>query len=102
MESRPLREYLEAQQAVEEMRRTIGSELKSARMSAGISQTFLADAIGVTPGFISNVESGRKTPPSPMLRKAIEVISAAEGGGNASQGAKHDAAKARAAQKEGD
>lgn len=95
METRSLREYLEAQQTLEDKRGSIGQELRAARVSAGLSQTFLATSVGVTPGFISNVESGRKTPPSPMLEKFIEIIDAAEGGGNASQGAKQDAAKAR-------
>lgn len=38
---------------------TYGSKIKELRIKNGLTQSFVADSLGVTPGYVSNVENNR-------------------------------------------
>jgi SOS-response transcriptional repressor LexA len=48
-----------------------GERIKKARLSLGLSQIEIANALGVQSNFLSNIERGAKTPP----KKLIELLS---------------------------
>ncbi|MCL2247614.1 MAG: helix-turn-helix domain-containing protein, partial [Lentimicrobiaceae bacterium] len=45
----------------------IGTRLKTARISLGISQTEIANVLGIESSFLSNVERGAKKPPKNLI-----------------------------------
>jgi transcriptional regulator with XRE-family HTH domain len=63
-EPRKPRDAREAEQ------RRFGETLRSARRAAGLSQAALAKAIGISPVFISQIETGQRVP-SDRITKAI-------------------------------
>lgn len=50
---------------------TIGKRLKNARKARGLSQTALADGIGVSRGVITNIERDIISEPQPIVINAI-------------------------------
>ena len=50
------------------------SQLKLKRLIAGYSQTELAEVLGVTPGSVSQWETGRTYPSVKRLKKLSEVL----------------------------
>lgn len=53
-----------------EHRRMLGPAVKAMRELAGIKQSDLAVACDISPGFLSNIEAGRKQP-SPVVARAV-------------------------------
>ena len=51
-------------------RRMLGPAVKAMRELAGIKQSDLAVACDISPGFLSNIEAGRKQP-SPVVARAV-------------------------------
>lgn len=51
----------------------IGQFLKEKREAKGLSQTEVADSLGVKPQFISNWERGMSAPPLRLLRVVIKL-----------------------------
>ena len=50
------------------------TQLKSRRKALGLNQTALAEAVGVTPGAVSQWESGLTNPTLEMLVKIAAVL----------------------------
>ena len=50
---------------------TVGSVIKKARMGNGVGLRDLAEKIGVTPGYLSQVEHGTGSPPTEKTISAI-------------------------------
>jgi transcriptional regulator with XRE-family HTH domain len=48
--------------------------VKEARIKAGITQQELADTVGTTREYLSNIENGHKTPSFEMLDKIAKVL----------------------------
>ena len=46
---------------------TFAEKLKAARLEKGVSQTEVANAVGVKQSFIAHLEKGRKTPSTAVL-----------------------------------
>lgn len=44
------------------------------RISKGLEQKWIAEQTGCTPGFIANVEVGRRAPSTPLLCKWLKVL----------------------------
>jgi transcriptional regulator with XRE-family HTH domain len=55
----PLLELLELAEQRERWNEQVGAKLRQARESAGVSQRHLADRLGVTQVYVSNVERGK-------------------------------------------
>ena len=53
---------------------SIGSRLKEARISAGLTQPELADKVGVTKGAVGNYETDLSSPKEPILIRLMEVL----------------------------
>ena len=49
-------------------------DIAAARKSAGLTQSELAERLGVTQAFISGVEGGRKKAPPEMIQRAKEIF----------------------------
>lgn len=61
---------------LDERKNALGQFLKESRMSAGLSQGQVADALKFTTAqFISNWENGRSSPPVKYLEKLISLYS---------------------------
>lgn len=64
---------MEPQEAREAERRRFGQVLRSARRARNLSQSALAKTIGISPVFISQVETGQRIP-SDRITKAIATM----------------------------
>lgn len=53
---------------------SIGQRLKEARRAANMTQTELAEAVGVTNGAIGNYETDVSSPKEPILIRLMEVL----------------------------
>jgi transcriptional regulator with XRE-family HTH domain len=51
-----------------------GHAIKILRTAAGLRQTDLAERVGVTPSYLSLVESGRRSPSLRLLRRTSEAL----------------------------
>lgn len=47
--------------------KSTGEMLRQRRLALGIEQVELARRLGCTPGFVANVEAGRRYPATPLL-----------------------------------
>lgn len=52
----------------------IGKRVTELRVSLGFSQAKLASDAGITPAAISQIESGHRTPSTPILRNLSKVL----------------------------
>ena len=57
-----------------------GKAVRKARIDADVSLSDMAAALGVTPAFLSSVESGRKKVPADLVKKVNEFLSARDVG----------------------
>lgn len=57
-----------------DLRRSIGQEIRSQRLDAGISQRALARAAGVDAGFLSQIESGDREPSLSVLSALADAL----------------------------
>jgi predicted transcriptional regulator len=85
-EAKPLREYLELEAQAKELRKQLGGQLRSARLSAGITQSFLAVNAGVSQPYVAAVEKGDKTPSSDTLERFINVMEGSTSGDSQDDG----------------
>lgn len=53
---------------------TFGDALQDARHRSSLTQRDLAELVGVTPGFVSRVESGKRWPTLDVLRRWVAVL----------------------------
>lgn len=60
-------------------RQTLGDVLKRARLLADLSQAELAKRMGITPSYVSHLESGRREPSLDLLRRFSAVTGAPVG-----------------------
>ena len=51
-----------------------GGKLKARREALGMTVSFTAKLVGVSPSYISNVESGREIPSYPFLARLIMAM----------------------------
>lgn len=76
--TKPLLEYLESQLDQAERRQSIGEQIRAARISSGTTQRTLADSVGVSQAYLSNVEAGRKWPSPQMMTSIVYYFSKGE------------------------
>lgn len=57
-----------------EFRTVIGSLIRSAREEAGLSQRELAELVGVTPAYISQIETKLTTPSVELAERMANVL----------------------------
>lgn len=55
-------------------RRTNGEAVRSLRITLGIPQTDLARRVGISAGFLSNIEAGRKQPSPSTTRRIADHL----------------------------
>ncbi len=58
----------------EELTRIIGKNVCRRRTELGWTQTKLAEEIGVAPGYISDIEAGKRTPRVATLAQIAEAL----------------------------
>lgn len=56
------------------MTETFGSFLRQIRESRGISNRALANQIGIAPGYMNDIEKGRRNPPPGRLERIAAVL----------------------------
>ena len=56
------------------MAETFGSFLREIRESRGISNRALANQIGIAPGYMNDIEKGRRNPPPGRLERIAAVL----------------------------
>ncbi len=54
--------------------RVIGGNIKRRRAEKGLTQTGLADAVGLTQSYISDLEAGKRNPRASTIAKIAEVL----------------------------
>lgn len=74
--------------AVDSVEHAIGSRLRNIRKAKGLTLDVLAEEIGLTKGYLSKVETGRKVPPIATLARVAraletDVATLLQGGGSA-------------------
>ena len=52
----------------------VATRLRLAREALGLAQWRIADAVGVTSGFLCQLESGRKMPTPELAQRLVEVL----------------------------
>jgi len=80
LHSKPLRDFLAAQKAVEDLKPTVGPHLRAMRLDAGLTQVFVASNAGVTQAYLSQLENEAKTPSSDSLLRIIDVMEGSTSG----------------------
>jgi transcriptional regulator with XRE-family HTH domain len=80
--SQPLRDFLAAQKAVEDLKPSVGPTLRAMRLNAGLTQTFVATNAGVPQALLSQYENEAKTPSSDSLTRIIDVMEGSTGAGS--------------------
>lgn len=58
----------------DEIAQRVADRIKSSREAKGFNQARLASEAGITPAAISQIESGERTPSTPVLRKLASVL----------------------------
>jgi len=58
----------------EELVVTIGRNIRKRRMELGLTQVDLAERLGITQTYLSDVEQGKRTPRTPRLAKFAEAL----------------------------
>lgn len=59
---------------MEKVQKFLILNLKKARSRSGLSQMGLADCTGLSPGFIGDIESGRKLPSADSLQRILDAL----------------------------
>lgn len=80
--AQPLRDFLAAQKAVEELKPEVGPTLRAMRLNAGLTQAYVAGSAGVTQAYLSQIENEAKTPSSDSLTRIINVMEGSTSGSN--------------------
>lgn len=83
MEMRPLIEFLELQVEQTARKQEIGEQIKFARLARGQTQSETAAAIGVTQAYLSQVESGDRTPSLETMNSIVNYFGGETGGADA-------------------
>lgn len=84
--SQPLRDFLAAQKAVEELKPSVGPILRAMRLDAGLTQMFVATNSGIPQGLLSQYENEAKTPSSESLEAILNVMEGSTSGGSEDEG----------------
>lgn len=69
-----LRDLEDNSEQRQQLRREVGKAFYAARLQRGLTQTMLADALGTTQSYVSQVEHGDKTPSEDFLAAAANVL----------------------------
>lgn len=83
----PLVEFLMLEPS--ERRRLIGQQIRETRVSNHVSQSALAQSIGVSQSYLSSVESGRKSPSPAMVTSIVHYFQKEDHSGKDEDQARH-------------
>lgn len=84
--AQPLRDFLAAQKVVEELKPTVGSNLRAMRLEAGLSQAAVASNARVSQAYLSKIENDAKTPSSDSLERIINAMEGSFSGNSEEDG----------------
>ena len=79
MEMKPLIKFLEGEVVREERRKHLGSQIKAMRKELGQTQAVASAGIGVTQAYLSQVESGSRTPSIETMNSIVNYFSTTGG-----------------------
>ena len=79
METGPLRELLELQAERKRLLGQVGPLVRELRNQRGVSQTVMAAALNVSQAYLSQVESGNRTPSSETVTSIVNYFGTTEG-----------------------
>lgn len=69
-----LHEFLAAKQIIDETRPHVGTAIRAMRAEADLSQSSLAQLASVNQAYLSQVESGTKTPSTDSLQRIVQTL----------------------------
>lgn len=67
-------EYLRAKQMLADSRNAIGPMIRQSRVAAGLTQVEFADLINASQAYVSNIETGNRSPSVNALNAMVSVF----------------------------
>jgi DNA-binding XRE family transcriptional regulator len=72
--SQSLREFLEGQAEQERRRQEIGEQIRQTRLQVGETQTAMASALRISNAYLSQIESGARTPSVETMTSIVHYL----------------------------